>query len=547
MRGTNRIKGQPFVFNQDCNDVNHSAPSGNAQEWIRDWYRRAFAAGAGVFVADVALPDVVETKDTPTGEIIGARFVEDQRDVTVSAGGVPVERIRWYRTVAELMAQGTDVLHLACEEGRKAGVIVLGGMRMSDAHHGNRWKAESDNPLFAQFVMDHPEWCNTWGDGSRDATLNYAVPEVRAHRLQILREMATNYDIDGVELDWMRWCRHFPHGHQREYSDVLTDFVHQVRTMLDQVAQKKKVERIILGHRVSVTIDECLNIGCDVETWARKGYADFLAPMDFLLADLNLRTDEFVTAVKGTGCLVYPGFGQPRYSYDEMYEGVRMRSLDMFRALAHNFYAWGADGGSCFNMYLWQSAQQEFYSQAIEILSDPKKALAGPRHYLYLPVWKGHGGGVGPTGRHNAQALTFDADSVGKRQAFTFRMGDGRKGEKLRGLLRFRIYDATPEDEFVIGLNGASIASEKLNVECQPEGETWEEPSGPNGLPRAGMPENFKDSAPFSWPANVRFDVALADCPPFRGDNELGITLVKKNPSAEKHPVMEALEVRVLG
>jgi uncharacterized lipoprotein YddW (UPF0748 family) len=58
--------------------------------------------------------------------------------------------------------------------------------------------------------MDHPEWCNTWPDGSLDATLNYAIPEVQAHRLQILREMATNYDIDGLELNWMRCCRHFP-------------------------------------------------------------------------------------------------------------------------------------------------------------------------------------------------------------------------------------------------------------------------------------------------------------------------------------------------
>jgi uncharacterized lipoprotein YddW (UPF0748 family) len=51
---------------------------------------------------------------------------------------------------------------------------------------------------------------HTWPDGSLDATLNYAIPEVQAHRLQILREMATNYDIDGLELNWMRCCRHFP-------------------------------------------------------------------------------------------------------------------------------------------------------------------------------------------------------------------------------------------------------------------------------------------------------------------------------------------------
>jgi len=307
--------------------------------------------------------------------------------------------------------------------------------------------------------------------------------------------------------------------------------------MLHQVAQEKGRGRLILGHRVPVTREECLNIGCDVETWAKKGYADFLAPMDFLLADLNLRTDEFVAAVAGTECLVYPGFGSPKYSFDPRYGAVRMRSLAQFRAAAHNFYAWGADGGSCFNMYLWDPAQQEFHAQAIALLSDPRKALAGPRHYVYLPVWKGHGGGVGPTGRLNAQSLTFGQDAVGQRQAFSFRLADGRRGEKIRGLLRFRIYDATPEDEFAIDLNGVPLAAEKLDVQDQPEGEVLEEPEGPVYLPGEA----------FTWPANRRFEIALEDCPAFRGDNELGITLVQKRPGAAQDPVMEALEVRVLG
>ena len=67
---------------------------------------------------------------------------------------------------------------------------------------------------------------------------------------------------------------------------------------------------MILGHRVPVTLDECLNIGCDVETWVKEGYADYLLPMDFLMNDLNLRTDEFVKVGGGTQCLVYPAFRQ---------------------------------------------------------------------------------------------------------------------------------------------------------------------------------------------------------------------------------------------
>jgi len=543
--------GWPFILNCDCNDVDNAAagaPKGKRQEFIRDWYRRAFAAGAGVFVADVMTGPVVETKDTPTGEVIGARFPEDVR-----------KGIRWYQTVEELSAQGTDVLHLACEEGRKAGAIVLGGARMSDAHHGARWQVQSDNPLFPKIVMDHPEWCNTWEDSSLDATLNFAVPEVQAHWLALLREMATNYDVDGIELNWMRWCRHFPHGKQREYLDVLTHFVHDVHIMLRDVARKKGREKLILGHRVAATLDECLNIGCDVATWAKKGYADYLAPMDFLFTDLNLRTDEFVTAVEGTDCLVYPSLVGIKYSfgriYDnrDLYEGkdnhraITMRSLAQFRAAAHNFYTWGADGGSSFNMYMWPPLQQEFYTQVISIFSSAKEATAGPRYYIYLPIWKDHGGGVGPTGRHNAQSLTFNADTIGRRQAFTFRMADGRNGEKIDGTLRFRIYDATPQDEFEIDLNGEAIPAERFDIEYQPQGEQWDEPTGEGTIPTGEQSELFEKSVPFSWPPNLRFEIPLVDCPPFRGDNELGITLVKKNPAADKAPVMEALEVQVSG
>jgi hypothetical protein len=225
------MKGRPFIFNQDCNDVDWAAgaePEGTRQQFVRDWYRRAFAAGATVFVADVTTGPVVETKDTPSGELIGARLPEELRKAS-----------RRYQAIAELSAQGTDVLHLACEEGHKAGAIVLGGARMSDAHHGSRWQAQSDNELFPKVVMEHPEWCNTWEDGSIDATLNFAVPQVQALWMAILREMATNYDIDGIELDWMRWCRHFPHGRQREYLDVLTHFVHDVHIMLRDVAGRR--------------------------------------------------------------------------------------------------------------------------------------------------------------------------------------------------------------------------------------------------------------------------------------------------------------------
>lgn len=536
----NRMLGRHFITNVDCNDYDYFAPLGKAQSWMRWNFRTMIRGGADVIIADVALPDVVETINTPTGEIIGARLPSSRR----------------YDTIKQLAAQCTDVLRVACDEGHRNGALVLAGMRMSDAHHGTVWQPTSDSELYGKFTLDHPEWTNTWQDGSKDATLNYAFPEVRAHRLAILREMAMNYDVDGIELDWMRWCRHFPDGKQREHLSYLTEFVQDVRKMLDEVAQIKGVDRMILGHRVAPTMEETLNIGCDVPTWIKLGYADFVSPMDFLFADPNIKVDDYVSAAKGTDCLVYPTI-QSKYSmgrmYDDnnLYEGkdnhraVTVTSLDMVRAIAYNSYAWGGYGGSSFNQYLWTDETTPFYTKLIEIMSNARLATAGPRHYMFLPVWK-RPGNSSPTGRQNAQSLVFGLDTVGKRQAFVFRMADGKNGEKLRGRMSFRFYDATMNDEFSIDLNGKPIPATVIKKEYQPSGEPFDEGSGEGFLPVPKTPP-FDHSTPFIWPANVRYHIDLSKCPPFKGDNELGITMTRKDPSSEKTPVMEALEVRVTG
>ena len=81
----------------------------------------------------------------------------------------------------------------------------------------------------------------------------------------------------------------------------------------------------------------------------------------------------------------------------------------------------------------------------------------------------------------------------------------------------------------------AREAQAKLRIEHEPQGRSSEEPGGPVTLP----------GEPFTWPAGLRVEVPLVDCPPFRGDNELGIALKRRSDPAGKDPVMEALEVRV--
>lgn len=528
------MQGRPLVFNQDCADLLNGAPVGSVQAHIREYLRRVFAAGVPVFVADVAFPDVVIVNDLPTGERLGARFEEPPLRAELDPATIPR-----YEQIRELAAERTDVLRLAVEEGHQAGALVLGAMRMSDAHYGTRFDdamARANQlpygPFLSQFIIDHPEWCNTWQSGrlralyqyepgTLDATLNYSVPQVRQHRLQILREMATNYNIDGLELNWMRFARHFPAGQQAEYADDLTAFVSQVREMLDEVARQRGAERPVLGHRVAASVQECPNIGCDVARWAREGYADFIAPMDFLETDPNLPTEDFITATEGTECRVHPGPQRWLDFADDRSQMILVDTLDKFRALAHNYYAWGADGASTFNIYNWRAEKQEFYAEALAVLSDPRLAAAGPRHYMYGPVCRLYTDGP------RYQMLEFPAGAIGKRQVYRFRMADGRNGEPVEGVLRFRIYDATAADEFAVDVNGQPIPAEKMQIVHQPDGEKLDER--------------------FTWRPGLRFEIPLPGCPPFRGDNELGVTLVKRSVASETDPSVQIVEVLVAG
>jgi len=571
-----RLAGVSFILNQDSRDLCYMAPTGNVQPWMRDWYRRAFSAGVDVFIAEVVHPDLAVVKDLPTAEILGA---PDQAPHEAAAA-------KRYLAVKELMDQGTDLLHIVCEEGDRSQAIVLGGMRMSDAHHGARWQPPTAGGHGSKFISTHPEWCNTWEDGSLDATLNYAVPEVRAHRLQILREMATNYDIDGIELDWTRHGRHFPAGRQKQFLNVLTDYVHEIRGMLDEVARHKGRPRLILGHRVTTTIEECLSVGCDVQTWIKNGDADFLAVMDFLHYDPNMPVEEFAHAAEGTACRVFAGFGSARYSLGESYQprdGSRRRTAmlntyEQFRAAAANWHAWGTHGATSYNMLGWSPDKQNYYCDVIAILANREKAPTGARHYVYLPTWKDHltmsdrmkrfaspisdwtvprepgqpvrlsmgymqapgasdaGHGTSPTGKFAAQSLVFAPSNIGVRQTFDFRMADGRQGEPLSGWLRFRVYEGTPQDRFRIDLNGFAIPADKWQIDHLPDGES---------AGRTNREMAFPDDGTIDFPANLRLRVNLADCPRFRGDNQLGITLLEKNPQGAARLMMESLEVYV--
>ena len=127
--------------------------------------------------------------------------------------------------------------------------------------------------------------------------------------------------------------------------------------------------------------------------------------------------------------------------------------------------------------------------------------------------------GYSPLGHKNSPTIHLGKASVGQRHAFPFLMADGRHGEKLDGKLTFWVYLLESPTQLTIDINGVQIPPGKVEAVK-------------SGMRRGGI-------------KGFRFEVALSNCPSFKGDNELGLTLNIAN-KADKIPYMEELEIVVV-
>ena len=253
------------------------------------------------------------------------------------------------------------MLRIVAQTLRPRGIEALAGVRMSDTHHG---QIAFDVPLCPRFTIDHPEWVIRQPDGRGNETaMDYSIPGVREHRLAILRELAARPELDGLELNFIRWGKHFPRDQGAAKAPVMTEFVGRVRALLDMAASSRGAKRPVLGVRVPEGLRECWLAGVDIEAWVRNGWIDYVVASPYNESTPQLAVDEFRRVTQGrTQLLVSMGdmiggvsseppriTGRGLAQFKESYAGLLMTPAEA-RAMAGNFYAWGADGIAFWNV-----------------------------------------------------------------------------------------------------------------------------------------------------------------------------------------------------
>ncbi len=299
---------------------------------------------------------------------------------------------------------GDDPLQLILQFWKRDGRTFFFSMRMNDKHHAyfnwahlwdefrrthQHWFLQA--PSDAEWNKDFLPWLNDparpgpqemWArvqtqPGELRAGPNrelngekllydYSKAEVRSHYLGILREACRRYDLDGVELDWLRYPKFFRDGEVN--AAVLTEFVREARTILDEAA-KRYGHPLRLVTRVPDGPARARELGLDVEAWLKAGWIDaVIAGNGFTFGSNAL--DQWVTLAHRHRVPVYGVIERMPRGF------TRYGSPETLRAAAATLWARGADGLYTFNFY--NTAEYPLLAE----LSDPARLARLPKEFF---------------------------------------------------------------------------------------------------------------------------------------------------------------------
>ncbi len=261
------------------------------------------------------------------------------------------------RNLEALLARhGQDALQIMIEAGHKHDLEVFYSNRMNDTHD-SFWPK-----ITRRIKIEHPEYTLLPAEEGRKfgwdkypdvrtlwAALNFEYEQVRQMTVEALTEVCQTYDIDGIELDFLRHPLYFKPTMQ--HRAVEAEHIAMMNEMVGQIRRMTEAEGLRRGRPLLVAArcaDDALlsrSIGLDVETWLREGSIDILVMgswIDFALpmkALIDLAHEYEVPAYAMVNCT---------YKADH--------DWTIWRGDAKIRFTEGADGVYMFNMFdpQWQ-------------------------------------------------------------------------------------------------------------------------------------------------------------------------------------------------
>ena len=333
--------GGRFIYNNDGTYILGNALYGGRPLTIED--ARSYVdivAGTPVTTYAICSNSLMPYYESRYERSIGC-LGEGQEDTHKTSLGENVGK--YGENLRRLREKGTDIVEICVNQSRELGMEAFVTMRMNDLHFTD---TSVRNPLEqSDFWLLNPALrVGAYPGWHADGALNFAEEQVREYKLNTIREICDRFDLDGLELDFMRFPVYFPHGKGEEHSGVMTDFVAQARKIVE-TAGSERGRRILLGARVPPDMNFCRATGFDVRAWIDDNLIDMLTLSAFFSDNPLLPVREFRDRLGDVTIPVYGSIDNGLYSPREP------RTHGMYRAVAAHLYSGGIDGLYLFNYF----------------------------------------------------------------------------------------------------------------------------------------------------------------------------------------------------
>jgi hypothetical protein len=400
------------------------------------------------------------------------------------------EEVRHWEILKEMIEKqrgvqkaGIDPLAVLAGRAHEQRIQIWVGFRMNDIHEDY----EECAVLRSEFKKQHPEllmgspYPEPHDQGNLRSNYswawNWAKEDVRNRYLALIEEACRDYDVDGVDLDFLRGPYYFKANEQKAGMALMNDFMRKVRSSVDRIS-KQKGRSLTLAVRVDRTIPDCEAKGLDVRTWLDEKLVDLMTPMHPGRLDMQADVHSFVELAAGR-CHIAGGVEGRSYGYgyqsDDDYFPFCQPTLRMLRAAAAGYFDQGAQ-----SVYLFNYLPPVLYGdrtdltvqdkiRALHEIGDPCEILRRDKHYtvsidqikdmyqnLFQPI-------------RTSPGLQLPAEPlmrVGDQRRFTLWIGDDVEKSRRDGSLKavrlrttFEGYQM-PDDMIRVQLNGQELRYE---------------------------------------------------------------------------------------
>ncbi len=173
----------------------------------------------------------------------------------------------------DYMKAGGDILQEFIDCCKATSQTPFVSIRLNDTHVMDYLDTQNDDHVYTEWIS---EFCwdnidNLVDSQDTRSGFNWAVSTVPAHKLALIEEICENYDIEGLELDFLRFNSYFDleETTSEERLIIMNKFIKDVRTILDDTAATGEYRW--LSVRVPCFLSLYDELGLDLVSMADNG------------------------------------------------------------------------------------------------------------------------------------------------------------------------------------------------------------------------------------------------------------------------------------